>query len=124
MRRRVGAFAILFSTDLLEKGSVHLAHLLVLVLLGVLLLLLVEDGLSVLVQLESSDNAVAGVNGDLGLLTVGLLSHDFLNVNASASAVDSLDLAFTRLEVAAHNLDLIALADGDGTHLVLILKIL
>ena len=95
-----------------------------LVLLSVLLLLLVEDGLSVLVQLESSDNAVAGVNGDLGLLTVGLLSHDFLNVNASASAVDSLDLAFTRLEVAAHNLDLIALADGDGTHLVLILKIL
>jgi hypothetical protein len=98
--------------------------LLVLVLLSVLLLLLVEDGLSVLVQLESSDNAVAGVNGDLGLLTVGLLSHDFLNVNASASAVDSLDLALTRLEVTAHNLDLIALADRDGTHLVLILKIL
>ena len=84
-----------------------------LVLLSVLLLLLVEDGLSVLVQLESSDNAVAGVNGDLGLLTVGLLSHDFLNVNASASAVNSLDLAFARLEVATHNLDLVALTDRD-----------
>jgi len=123
-RRLVGAIATLFSTDLLEKGSVHLAHLLVLVLLGVLLLLLVEDSLAVLVQLESSDNAVAGVNGDLGLLTVGLLSHDFLNVNASASAVNSLDLALTRLKVATHNLDLVTLADGNGADLILVHKVL
>lgn len=108
----------LFSTDLLEKRqrSVHLAHLLVLVLLGVLLLLLVKNGLSVLVKLEGGDDTVAGVDGDLGLLTVGLLSYDFLNVNASASAVDSLDLAFTRLEVASNNLNLVSLADGDGAH--------
>jgi len=109
---------------LLEKRSVHLAHLLVLVLLGILLLLLVEDGLAVLIELKSSDNTVAGVDGNLGLLAVGLLSHDFLNVNASASAVNGLDLALARLEVATHNLDLIALADGDGTHGVLILKVL
>ena len=64
--------APLFSTDLLENGqrSVHLAHLLVLVLLGVFSLLLFKDGLAVLVKLEGSDDTVAGVDWDLGLLTV------------------------------------------------------
>jgi len=111
---------------LLEKRhrSVHLAHLLVLVLLSVLLLLLVKNSLAVLVKLEGSDDTVAGVDWDLGLLTVGLLSYDFLNVNASASAVDSLDLAFARLEVASDNLDLVSLADGDGADLVLVLEVL
>ena len=73
-------------------GSVHLAHLLVLVLAGGSALLLLEDGLAVLVKLEGGDRAVAGVDGDLSLLTVGLLLYDFLNVNASASAVDGQDL--------------------------------
>ena len=98
---------------MLEKSSVHLARLLVLVLLGVRSLLLFKDGLAVFVQLEGSNDAVAGVDGDLGLLTVGLLSYDFLNVNASASAVDSLYLAFARLKVATDDFDLVTLTDGD-----------
>ncbi len=119
--------ATLFSTDLLEKKeprSVHLAHLLVLVLLSVSLLLLFKDGLAVLVKLEGSDDTVAWVNWDLRLLTVGFLSSDFLNVNASASAVDGLDFAFTGFEVASDNLDLVSLADGNGAHLVLVSEVL
>ena len=57
-------------------------------------------------------------------MTVGFLSSDFLNVNASASAVNSLDLAFTSFEVASNNLDLVSLADGDGADLVLVLEVL
>ena len=105
-------------------GSVHLAHLLVLVLAGGSALLLLEDGLAVLVKLEGGDRAVAGVDRDLSLLTVGLLLYDFLNVNASASAVDGLDLALTTLLGASQDLDLVALADGNGTHAVLILEVL
>jgi len=101
-------------------GSVHLAHLLVLVLAGGSALLPLEDGLAVLVELERGDRAVAGVDRDLSLLTVSLLLYDFLNVNASASTVDSLDLALTTLLGASQDLDLVALADGNGTHAVLI----
>ena len=116
----------IFSTDLLKKEprSVHLAHLLVLVLLSVSLLLLFKDGLAVLVKLESGNDTVAGVDWDLRLLTVGLLSSDFLNVNASASAVDGLDFALTGLEVASNNLDLVSLADWDRTDLVLVSEVL
>lgn len=112
---------------MLEKEvhrSVHLAHLLVLVLLSVSLLLLFKDGLAVLVELEGGNDTVAGVNWDLRRLTVGFLSSDFLNVNASASAVDGLDLALTTLLSASQDLDLVALADGNGTHAVLILEVL
>jgi hypothetical protein len=96
----------------------------VLVLGGSSALLLLEDALAVLVELEGGDGAVAGVDGDLSLLTVGLLLYDFLNVNASASTVDGLDLAFTTLLGASHDLNLITLADGHGTHAVLVLKVL
>jgi len=95
----------------------------VLVLAGSGTLLLLEDGLAVLVELEGGDRAVAGVDGDLSLLTVGLLLYDFLNVNASASAVHGLDFAFTTLLGASHDLDLVTLADGHGTNAVLILKV-
>jgi hypothetical protein len=105
-------------------GSVHLAHLLVLVLAGSSTLLLLEDGLAVLVKLKGGDSAVAGVDGDLSLLTVGLLLYDFLNVNASASAVDGLDLALTTLLGASQDLDLVTLADGHGAHAVLVFEVL
>ena len=111
---------------MLEKEvhrSVHLAHLLVLVLLSVSLLLLFKDGLAVFVELEGGNDTVAGVNWDLRRLTVGFLSSDFLNVNASASAVDGLDLAFTGFEVASNNFDLVSLADGDRADLVLVLEV-
>ena len=107
-----------------ELRSVHLARLLVLVLAGSGALLLFEDRLAVLVELEGSDSAVAGVDWDLGLLTVGLLLYDFLNVNASASAVNGLNLAFATFEVTSQDFDLVTLADGQSTNIILVLKIL
>ena len=95
-----------------------------LVLAGSGALLLFEDGLTVLVELKGGDSAVAGVDGDLSLLTVGLLLYDFLNVNASASAVDGMDLTFTTLLLASGDLDLVAFTDGHGTNAVLILEVL
>ena len=89
-----------------------------LVLAGSGTLLLLEDGLAVLVELEGGDRAVAGVDGDLSLLTVGLLLYDFLNVNASAAAVHSLDLTITTFEGASHDLDLVTLANWDSTNLI------
>jgi len=103
--------------------SVHLAHLLVFILGGGDSLLSFEEGFAVLVELEAGHNAVAGVDGKLSLLSVGLLLHDFLNVNASTAAVHSLDLAFTTLEGASHDLDLVSFADGDGADFVLSFKI-
>ena len=98
--------------------SVHLVKLLVLVLSGNALLLF-EDAFAVFIKLESGDHAVGWVDGDLGLLTVRLLFNDFLNVNASASAVHGLDFAFLTLEVADDDLDLVTFADGDGAHFIL-----
>lgn len=94
-----------------------------LVLAGSRALLLFEDAFAVLVELEGSDHAVAGVDGDLGLLTVELVSHDFLNVNASASAVNGLNFALTTLVVASQDLDLVTDANGDGANFVLVLQI-
>ena len=54
-----------------------------------------------------------------GLLTVGLLSDDFLDVESPSLSVDSLDLALSALEGAAHDLHGVTLADGDGADLVL-----
>ena len=61
---------------------------------------------------------------DLSLLTVGLLLYDFLNVNACASAVNGLNLAFTTFKVASQDFDLVTLADGQSTNIILVLKIL
>ncbi len=53
------------------------------------------------------------------ILTVGLLSDDFLDVESPSLSVDRLDLALSALESAAHDLDGVTLADGDGADLVL-----
>jgi hypothetical protein len=82
-----------------------------------------EEGLAILVELEAGNNTVAGVNGELSALSVGLFFHDFINVNASAATVNSLDLAFTALEGASHNLDSVSFTDGNGTNFVLDFKI-
>ena len=76
-------------------------------------LLSLKECLSVLVELELSDQDVAGVNGDLGLLSVGLLSDDLFDVEAPLLSVDSLDLAFSSLLGSTHDLDSVALADGN-----------
>ena len=82
-------------------------------------LLSLKECLSVLVELELSDQDVAGVNGDLGLLSVGLLSDDLFDVEAPLLSVDSLDLALTTLAASAHDLHGVTLADGDCAHVVL-----
>ena len=94
-----------------------------LILAGSNSLLTLEEGLAVLVKLKAGDNAVAGVDGELSLLSVGLFLHDFLNVNASAAAVNGLDFAFAALEGASHDLNLVTFADGDGADFVLGFKI-
>ena len=106
----------------LRLRSVLLVNLRVL-LVGASLLAL-EDLLAVGVELKGGDSDVAWVDGDLSLLTVGLLLNDFLNVNASASAVDGVDLALDVLVGAVHDADLVVLAHGEGSHLVLVLQVL
>ena len=56
--------------------------------------------------------------------TVGLLSDDLFDVEAPFLSVDSLDLALTALAGAAHDLDGVALADGDSADVVLSAEIL
>lgn len=72
---------------------------------------------AVLVQLELGDDNLRGVDGDRDALAVGLLTDDTLNVNAPLETVDGGDLSFTSLVGAAHNGDLVVLADGDGANL-------
>ena len=52
-------------------------------------------------------------------LTVGLLSHDFFDVEAPSLSVDCLNLALSALEGTAHDFDGVTLADGDGADVVL-----
>lgn len=54
-----------------------------------------------------------------GKHTVGLISDDLFDVESPSLSVDGLDLTFTTLEVATHDLDGISLADGDWTDVVL-----
>ena len=91
--------------------SVHFRHR----VLGALVSLLsAEDRLAVLVETKVSDLDVAGVEGDLGLLTVRLLLEQFLNVNAPSAAVDLGDLALATLVRATNHLHGVAVADGDA----------
>lgn len=91
--------------------SVHFRHR----VLGALVSLLsAENRLAVLVETEVGDLDVAGVEGDLGLLTVRLLLEQFLNVNAPSAAVDLGDLALATLVGATDDLHGVAVTDGDA----------
>ena len=57
-------------------------------------------------------------------LTVGLISDDFLDVEAPPSAVDRENLAFATLEGSTHDSDGVALPHGDGSNVVLSPEIL
>ena len=81
-------------------------------------LLTLKKCLTVFIELECCDQTVAGVDWELSLLSVGLFLYDFLNVNASAAAVRSLDLTITTFEGASHDLDLVTLANWDSTNLI------
>lgn len=98
------------------------------------LLLALEESFAVLVKLKVSDHAVGSVDGNLdggacrsvseGLsLTVCLLPGDFLDMDAVAPTVDGLDLAVAALQGAPNDFDIVSLADGDGSHVVLGLQV-
>ena len=77
-------------------------------------LLAAEKSLAVLIEAHVGHLNVAGVDGDLSLLAVSLLFHEFLNVDAPFAAVNFSDFALTTLEGSADNLDGITVADGDA----------
>ena len=58
------------------------------------------------------------------VLTVGLIFDDLFDVEGPFLSVDGLDLALSALELTAHDLDGVALADGDGADFVLGLQFL
>ena len=107
----------------LTKGemtcSVHLAHLLMLVLGCEGSLLALEESLAVLVKLQSGDNAVRGVDGDVRLLSVGLLLDELLNVDAPLATVNFSDFALTVLVGPTDDFDGVAITNGNRAGLVL-----
>lgn len=76
-----------------------------------------EDGLAILVELELSDDHVAGVDAEGDALAVGLLAGHALNVDHVFEAVHRRDLALLVLVGAADDHDLVVLADGDAADL-------
>ena len=101
--------------------SVHGLHG---VLAAGLSLLAAEKGLAVLIETHVGHLNVTGMNGDLGLLTVHLLSLDLLNMNAPSAAVDLGDFALTSFVRATHNLHCVSVADGDTSGEPLCRKVL
>lgn len=86
--------------------------------------LAVEDRLTELGELHLGDLNVAGVNSDANGGTVGLLAIDLVDVDDPLQAVASGDLALAALVHAALDLDLVVLADGHGTDIVLVAELL
>ena len=87
-------------------------------------LLAVEEVFAVLVEAQGGDDAVAGVDRDLGLLSVRLLLDELLNVDAPFAAVNFSDFALTILVGSADDLDSVTVADRDGAGLILSRKFL
>ena len=81
-------------------------------------LLASEDSLAVLVKSKRCDDYVGWVDWEVGLLTVSLFLHDFLNVDAPLSAVDFSYFAFTVLVGATHDFDGVTVAHGDAADFV------
>ena len=108
---------VLLSSYLLKEStqctssSVHLLHL---VLVASSSLLAIEKRLAVLVKSQVGNDAVRWVDGDFGLLSVHLLFHEFLNMNAPSATVNFSDFAFTVLVGSTDDLDSVSIADRDG----------
>lgn len=76
-----------------------------------------QDGLTVLVELQLGDDDVGRVDAERDGLAGGLLAGDALDVNHILETVHGSDLALLVLVGAADNGDLVILADGDGADL-------
>lgn len=68
--------------------------------------------------MELGDDAVGGGDAEGNALAVGLLADNTLDVNDVLQTVDGGDLALTALVGAAHDGDLVVLAEGDGADLL------
>ena len=78
-----------------------------------------QDGLTVLVELQLGDDDVGGVDAQGDGLAGGLLAGDALDVDDVLEAVHGGDLALLVLVGAADDLDLVILADGDAADLMM-----
>lgn len=76
-----------------------------------------QDGLTVLVELELGNDDVGGVDAERDGLAGGLLTGDTLDVDHVLETVHGSDLALLVLVAAADNGDLVVLADGDAADL-------
>lgn len=76
-----------------------------------------QDGLTVLVELELGDDDLGGVDAQRNGLAGGLVAGDTLDVDHVLETVDGGDLALTALVGATDNGDLVVLADGDAADL-------
>jgi len=79
--------------------------------------LALENGLTVLVELQLGDDDLGGVDADWDGLKVGLLVGDTLNVDNVFETVDRGDLALLALVVPTDNGNLIILADWYASNL-------
>jgi hypothetical protein len=102
--------------------SVHFGGFLVFI--GRRALLAFEELLAVFIKFEGDDLAVGGVDGDLRLLSVDLLLHDLVDVDAPSAAVHRHNFAFTVLVCASQDFHAVALAYGDGADFVLLAEVL
>ena len=101
-------------------AAFHSVHLIYLVLAVSVSLLTLKDSLAVLVETESGDLHVGGVDGDVGLLSVRLLFNEFLNVNAPSAPVNFSDFALAVLVGATHDLDRVSVPHWDRASQVLL----
>lgn len=81
------------------------------------LLDLLQNGLTVLIELELVDDDLAGVDAHGHALAAGLVARHTLDVDNVLEAVDGGDLALAALEGATDDGDLVILADGDAADL-------
>lgn len=77
-----------------------------------------QDGLTVLVELELGDDDVGRVDAERNGLARGLLAGDTLDVDHVLETVDGSNLALLVLVAATDNGDLVVLADGDAADLL------
>lgn len=78
-----------------------------------------QDGFTVLVELQLGDDDVGGVNAQRDGLARDLLAGDTLNVDHVFETVDRGHFALLVLVGAADNSDLVILANGDAADLLL-----
>lgn len=79
--------------------------------------LALQDLLAVLVKLDLGDDDLGGVDAHGHRGAVGLLAHHTLDVDDELLTVARRDAALAVLERAAHNRDLVVLADRQRAHL-------